>query len=290
MEAQLAATASAEPTSRYFEADGLKLHYLDWGGDSAKHTFVLLHGGAAHAHWWDYVAPQLVPYGHVVGLDFRGHGESQWSRPPHYGPQAYVEDLRGLIDHLGARAIVVGHSMGGAVAQWAAVMFPEKLEALIVVDSPHGPPPLWRRLMWRWRRRARGRDHRPELDSAEAVIRRFRLSPPQTYLSRDALARLALQGAEQLPDGRWAFRFDPQTRAWRRIGGSLRRPNLRNLGLPTLILRGTESTLVSHWRARLMHWRVKGSVFREIPRAFHHVPLDNPNDTAAAIIEFVRGL
>src|SRR5271157_4469861 len=124
MRTEPAATASAEPTSCFFEAHRLNLHYLDWGGDPRKRTFVLLHGGAAHAHWWDLVAPQLAPFGRVVALDFRGHGMSQWTRPPQYGPRAYVEELRALIEHLGTRPIVVGHSMGGAVAQWAAVLFP----------------------------------------------------------------------------------------------------------------------------------------------------------------------
>jgi pimeloyl-ACP methyl ester carboxylesterase len=188
------------------------------------------------------------------------------------------------------RPIIVGHSMGGAVAQWAAASFPELLTAMIVVDSPHGPPPLRRRLMWRWRRRARGLNERPELDSAEAVIRKFRLSPPETYLPKDLMAQLALKGAEQLPNRRWAFRFDPQTRAWRRIGGNLRRPRLQNIELPTLILRGDSSGLVSAHSARTMHRKIRGSVLREIPRAFHHVPLDNPDDTAAAIVEFVRSL
>ena len=64
-----AATVLAEPTHRYVEVAGLKLHYLDRGGDSDKRTFVLLHGGAAHAHWWDGVAPLLTPYGRVLALD-----------------------------------------------------------------------------------------------------------------------------------------------------------------------------------------------------------------------------
>ena len=62
MRTEPAAIASAEPTSCFFEAHGLNLHYLDWGGDARKRTFVLLHGGAAHAHWWDLVAPQLAPF------------------------------------------------------------------------------------------------------------------------------------------------------------------------------------------------------------------------------------
>jgi pimeloyl-ACP methyl ester carboxylesterase len=269
---------------------GLKLHYLDWGGDPGRRTFILLHGGAAHAHWWDLVAPQLTPFGHVVALDFRGHGLSQWSRPPHYGPQAYVEDLRELIKHLGTKPIVVGHSMGGAVAQWAGVTFPEMLRALVLVDAPNGPPPLRRRLMWQWRQRARGLEVRPELESAQAIIAKFHFSPPETYLSKDAMARLALAGAEQLPNGRWAFRFDPQTRAWRRISGHLRRPRLKDIELPTLILRGAESGLVEASHAHSMHQQLSGSILKEIPRAFHHVPLDNPEDTAAAIVEFAEAL
>ncbi len=287
MSHEQAATAIAEPTDRHFTVEGLTLHYLDWGGDARRRTFVLLHGGGANAHWWDFVAPQLVPYGRTIALDFRGHGRSDWARPPHYGPQAYLRDVCSLIESLGTRVVLVGHSMGGAVAQWVAARRPGLLEALIVVDSPHGPPPLWRRLMWRWRRKARG-GVRPELESAEQVIRKFRLSPPGTYLTKAELARLALLCAQQLANGNWAFRFDPETRAWRRTGGTLKRPRLKNLKFPVLILRGAESTLVGAGHARRMHRRVPGAVLKKIPRAYHHVPLDNPGDTAAAIVDFVE--
>ena len=284
-----AATVLTEPTHRNFEIDGLKLHYLDWGGDSDKHTFVLLHGGAAHAHWWDGVAPLLTPYGRVLALDFRGHGRSAWARSGVYGPPAYVNDVRGLIEHLRTRVVLVGHSMGGAVAQWSAVTYPELLEALIIVDAPHGPPPLFRRLMWRWRRKSQG-GKRPELRSADDIIRKFRLQPPETYVTRDQIERLALHGAEQLPNGTWAFRFDPETRAWRKHGAKMTRPKIRQIKMPTLLLRGDQSGLVSPSSMRRMHRKIRGSVYKEIPRAFHHVPLDNPGDTAAAIIEFVERL
>jgi pimeloyl-ACP methyl ester carboxylesterase len=284
-----AATAPAGPTSRFFEANGLRLHYLDWGGDASRRTFVLLHGGAAHVHWWDYVAPILVPHGRVLALDFRGHGRSQWVTPPHYGPPAYVQDVRGFVDEIGTQVVLVGHSMGGAVAQWCALMLADRLEALVIVDAPHGPPPLWRRLQWRWRRRAQG-GKRPELKSSADIARKFRLSPPGTYLTKEQLQELALKGAEQLPNGNWAFRFDPETRAWRRTEQPLKRPNLRRVSMPTLILRGAQSELVSMRVARRMKRRIAVSQYREIPRAFHHVPLDNPVATAEAIIEFVEGL
>lgn len=286
---QAATAAIAGPTNRFFEVDGIKVHYLDWGGDPRKRTIVLLHGGAAHAHWWDYVAPELTDHGRVLALDFRGHGRSQWSPERHYGPPAYIEDVRGLLDLLGTRVVLVGHSMGGAVAQWCALTFPEKIAALVIVDAPAGPPPLLRRLQWRWRRKAHG-GKRPELRSAQDIMRKFRLSPPGTYVTKDQLEQLALKGAEQLPDGNWAFRFDPETRAWRRRSARMRRPKIRRIGMPTLILRGAQSGLVSARRARSMNRKIKGSVLKEVPRAFHHVPLDNPEATASAIAEFVESL
>ena len=57
-----------------------------------------------------------------------------------------------------------------------------------------------------------------------------------------------------------------------------------------LILRGAESTLVRAGQARRMHRKIPDSTFKEIPRAFHHVSLDNPAGTAEAVIEFVESV
>src|SRR5260370_32082500 len=116
--------------------------------------------------------------------------------------------------------------MGGAVAQWVAVTHPELLDALIIVDAPHGPPPLLRRLMWRWRRKSQG-GQRPELRTAADIIRRFRLQPPETTLTRLEIERLAMLGADQLPTRAWAFRFDPALRALREHGARMNRPRLK---------------------------------------------------------------
>jgi pimeloyl-ACP methyl ester carboxylesterase len=280
---------TTEPVSRFISINGIRLHYADWSGAENGRTIVLLHGGAAHSHWWDGVAPALRPLGRVIALDFRGHGRSSWAQPPVYGPRAYVDDVRALLATFQRPIVLIGHSMGGEVAQWVAVEDPKLIDALVIVDAPAGAPPLWRRLMWQWRRRARG-GTRPELPSAEDVVRRFRLLPPGSYLTAEALRRLALQGAEQLPNGKWAYRFDPETRAWRRRAKGMRRPNLRAISAATLILRGAESTLVSARKARSMSRRIRGSVLCEIPRAYHHVPLDNPAATAAAIMDFLRAL
>lgn len=288
MASTVAATATAEPTSNFVTLNGIRLHYLDWGGDPGQGTIVLVHGGSANVHWWDLAAPRLTAGGRVLALDFRGHGHSQWASPPHYGPAGYINDIEGFLRFIGSPVILVAHSMGGAVAMWVAALHPDLLKGLVVVDSRGGPPPFWRKLQWRWRHRAKARP-RPELASAQDIIRRFRLHPPGSYLSDQALAELAIKSAVQLPNGRWAFGFDPQTRGWRQ-SGSVKLPSVRKVTARTLILRGAESTLLSARRARWLRHKIKGSVLKEIPRAHHHVPLDNPNDTAAAILEFKQSL
>jgi len=129
MQHQEAAIAGPRPTSAFARINGLKLHYLDWGtkhangGHShqrrlkpaATTTILLCHGGSAHCHWWDEVAPRLTEYGHVLALDFRGHGRSQWASQ--YGLAAHLDDLMTFVrDRLRKRVVLVGHSMGGEIA------------------------------------------------------------------------------------------------------------------------------------------------------------------------------
>ncbi|MGH7934209.1 MAG: alpha/beta fold hydrolase [Candidatus Binataceae bacterium] len=290
MQHEQAATAEAEPTSRFTEINGVKLHYLDWGGDRRKRTILMLHGGSAHVHWWDHVAPHLTGFGRVIALDHRGHGRSHWANPPVYGPSVYRGDICAFIrEHTGKPALLVGHSMSGEIAQRIAVEHPDLLSAMVIIDSPHGRPPLRTRLMWRWKRRKQG-GPRPEFKRAEDLVRRFRLSPPGHNLTSEALASLALKGAEQLPNGNWAFRFDPRTRIWRPKFGEMRKPSLKKVRVPVLILRGEHSALLSRRAARHLHRMIPGAVYKEISNAYHHVPLDNPQDTTAAIIEFIESL
>ncbi|MBV8053650.1 MAG: alpha/beta fold hydrolase, partial [Deltaproteobacteria bacterium] len=56
-------------------SDNLLLHGLDYGGQG-RSPLLFLHGGSAHAHWWDFVAPAFTEHFHVMALDQRGHGDS----------------------------------------------------------------------------------------------------------------------------------------------------------------------------------------------------------------------
>jgi pimeloyl-ACP methyl ester carboxylesterase len=299
MDPDAAAIVEARPTSIFACINGLKLHYLDWGARNATEahfnhpslkkarTIVLCHGGSAHCHWWDYVAPQLTQHGGVVALDFRGHGRSQWASQ--YGLAAHLDDLIAFLSKcVRQRAVLVGHSMGGEIAIRVALHSPQLLDGLVIVDASAAGLPLRTRLIWRWKRRKQS-GLRPEFSTSEALIARFRLSPPGHNLSPAALATLALKGAEQVSSGNWAFRLDPNTRK-PSAGWRLPRCRIENIRLPVLIIRGEHSRLVSEREARRMQRRIPGSKLKMIPSAYHHVSLDNPNATAAAIGDFVGSL
>ena len=300
MRHQPAAIAKAKPTSIFARVNGLKLHYLDWGASKAEGlhpqrrrlklvptTIVLCHGGSAHCHWWDRVAPRLTEHGRVLALDFRGHGRSEWAST--YGLAAYLDDLTRFIEgHVRERVVLVGHSMGGEIAMRVAVDSPQLLRGLVIADASPTGLPLKTRLLWRWKRRKQS-GVRPEFPTKEALVARFRLSPQGHNVTNAAIAELAVNGAEQLPNGSWAFKLDPNTRKltrdWRLPGC-----RIQEIRMPVLNLRGEHSSLVSARQAHRMQRRIPGSKFVTVPSAHHHIPLDNPDATAAAIIEFLTSI
>ena len=88
--------SSADPNDRFFEAQGLRLHYADWGSEAAP-PLILIHGGRDHCRSWDAVARALQPHFHVMAPDLRGHGDSDWAKGSSYSLSDYVYDLACLV-------------------------------------------------------------------------------------------------------------------------------------------------------------------------------------------------
>ena len=72
----------APSESRRIEVLGCPIHYLRWG-EPGRPGIVFIHGGAAHAHWWSFIAPHFTPEYCVVALDLSGHGDSGRRREYH---------------------------------------------------------------------------------------------------------------------------------------------------------------------------------------------------------------
>src|SRR5262245_32757662 len=105
------------PQDRFISVNGLRLHYLDWGGED-KQPLILLHGIGRVAHTFDHLAPHFTPNYHVMAVDMRGHGDSGWDPQGAYLVEDYVKDIESMASQLRLRNIVIwGNSTGGRVAQ-----------------------------------------------------------------------------------------------------------------------------------------------------------------------------
>jgi pimeloyl-ACP methyl ester carboxylesterase len=258
---------------------GLALHALEWG-EPGRPALCFLHGGSAHAHWFDAVVPAFVDRYHVLSLDQRGHGSSQWATDPAYATEDFARDLLGVMDTLGwARMTVVGHSMGGHNAMAFAAWHPERAERLVVVDSRPAIPA--ERLQTMHRRGDRGPMRHETLESA---LRSFRLLPRETVADPRLLAHLAREGITER-EGRFLYRFDPACNGRRRPtdGWAL----LERITAPTLLVRGEHSPILPREMATDMLARLPRARLVEIPGTYHHLVLDAPVAFAKVLDEFL---
>ena len=123
-----------QPTSRYVNNHGLRLHYLDYGRADLP-PMLLLHGMRDSALSWEIFARPMTDEYRVLSLDSRGHGDSDSAGPNGYRYDDYISDIEALADHLDLTdMIIVGHSAGGRYAWSYAVRHPDRVRALVIVD------------------------------------------------------------------------------------------------------------------------------------------------------------
>lgn len=232
---------------------------------------LLVHGVGGGAWVWHEVAPLLAGAGHVVAVDLRGYGESQWSTAGAYATDDHVSDLLELFrDELD----VVGFSWGGLVGLALAARRPELVRRLAIVDiapsSPLGeteirPLPLVVR------------------DQEEAVAAERALAPRAADATLEAVAALQTRPAE---DGRLVRKLDPFFAERWPFRSDDRWAELASLSCPALVVRAGDSPVLSREEADRMndHAHVR---LVEVPGCGHLVPLERPAELAAALTEFL---
>jgi non-heme chloroperoxidase len=131
---QLAAAAPPlPPKTGFVTANGIKLHYVDWGGSGD--TILFLPGFNDSAHVYDNFAPRFADHFHAIGLTRRGVGESDKPKDG-YDTSTRVEDIRQFLDALGiARVILIGHSMAGDELTLFASRYPQRIIKLVYYDA-----------------------------------------------------------------------------------------------------------------------------------------------------------
>ena len=277
---------SVVPIDAYFDHNGLRLHYVDWGSAGSP-PMLLLHGLRDSARSFDEFAAAMRGEHHVVALDSRGHGDSGWPASGAYRFEDLVSDVDATVEHLdashGRGLVMVGHSAGGRYAWAYAVEHPEAVRALIIIDIDPDPiNPQTQRdfeafhsepLVW---------------DSMDPVIEKLRNRP--MFAAEAMLRRQAQAITRDHPDGGVVWKSDPLVMA------EYERPDLwaswSKIQCPTLIVRGRRSTLLTHETAVKMREALPKHQVRlaELEDAAHWLYQDTPAAFEATVRWFLAGL
>jgi pimeloyl-ACP methyl ester carboxylesterase len=121
--------------SAHAEVNGVRLNYLDWGGEGPP--LVLLHGIGDNPHVFDDLAAELREQFRVVAYARRGHGQSD-APPGPYDAATLVEDLHQFLNHLKIkRASLLGWSMGGNEIGDFAGQYPDRVDKLVYLEGAY---------------------------------------------------------------------------------------------------------------------------------------------------------
>ncbi len=281
------------PVFRRFEgAEGLRLA-ADIRGEDDRPTVLLAHGGGQTRHAWGGAALALALRGwRTVSLDQRGHGDSDRSAAGRYLIEHFGADLRAVARELG-RPVAVGASLGGIAALLAEGESPEPvLRAVVLVDiTPRVRPEGVERIVSFMRAHAESGFASLE-EAADAVAAYL----PDRRRPRDLEGlRKNLRPGD---DGRWYWHWDPafigdaqsrqEDREPERLEASVR--VLARRGVPTLLVRGRNSDLVTEAEARAFLELAPHARFVDVSGAGHMVAGDRNDAFNTAVIRFLRDL
>ncbi len=278
-------TTQVQPQDKTVFANGLNLHYLDWG-TVGKPAMVLLHGLRGHAHSWDDFSGAVCQQYHVLALDQRGRGLSDWAKDGDYSTGAYVADLAAFCDALGLDSpVLVGHSMGGRNVISFAARYPQGAKKLVIVDmgpdlDPKGQERIRREL-----------SAAPDVfDSSEAAVEY--MSRQNRFASDTVLRRRLLHVTKELSNGKTGWRYDPAIQMpWQQAAAPPLEdlwPQVRSISCPALVVRGAETDILPLDGARKMVEAMPDGRLVEVQRAGHMVFEDNPDGFLEAVSGFLK--
>lgn len=263
-------------TEHTIVVEGCPVRYLRWG-DAARPGLVLVHGGAAHAHWWSFLGPLLTQHYSVVAPDLSGHGDS--GRREIYPRRTWAEEVMAVARdaRFPGPPILVGHSMGGLVSIVAAALHGDELAGTIIVDAPvRRPDP-------ETQEGERGRAFRnpKTYPSRQAAREHFRLIPPQPCDNAFIVDYIADKSLKEV-EGGYTWKFDPAVFALARREAM--HEHLSNVRCRVALMRGELSYVVPPETGEYMYELLRRNApIVEIPEAHHHLIIDQPLAFIAAL-------
>jgi pimeloyl-ACP methyl ester carboxylesterase len=230
-------------------------------------ALILIHGaGGSHLHW--PAALRRMPGATVYAVDLPGHGRSEGPGREHI--EDYVADIVRFMDAVGvSRGVLVGHSMGGAIAQMTALMAPERVAGLVLVGTGarlRVAPALLDGIL----QDARG---------ALALITEWAWGP-------EADPAMVARGRQMMA------RVNPRV-VWGDFAACDRfdiRERVGEITAPTLVITGSEDRMTPPKFGQWLAEHIPGARFVLVEGAGHMVMLEKPDQVASAVREWLKAV
>jgi pimeloyl-ACP methyl ester carboxylesterase/catechol 2,3-dioxygenase-like lactoylglutathione lyase family enzyme len=275
----------AIPASRFITVNGLRIHYLDFGGDGPP--AVLHHATGFHAWTWTPIAEALSSRYRVFALDARGHGDSdkpasayQWS--------AFISDLVAFVEALAlGRVLGVGHSLGGTTTAGAAAERPDLFAAVALLDPILFPREALGQSIAENPMALAARKRRSLWNDTQEAFASYRGRGPFARWPDDVL-RLYVEHGFEPAEGGVRLKCPPEVES-QVFGLELRFDPwsaLERLERPALLVRGAESTAFSANDAAEALRRLRSGELRTIEDAGHMFPMERADVAASVILDF----
>ncbi|RJP48927.1 MAG: alpha/beta hydrolase [Anaerolineaceae bacterium] len=282
----------ADPDSKFIEVNDVTIHYKEQG--NGETTFILLHGFGASAFSWREVMDDFAARGRVIAYDRPAFGLTErpmpetWKTNP-YSMDANIELLRGLMDALGIeKAVLVGNSAGGAVSVAFALRYPERMDALVLVDpglgGGRGPQfPDW---VLPLMRTPQARHIGPLLvrdiavSGDETILRAW--SDPSKVTDEIFEGYHKPLQANNWDRGLYELTFAP--------AHSELRPLLPNLKTPTFIIGGEDDLIIRPWYFEAIAPEIPGAQLVLLPNCGHVPQEECPDVFMQEIIQFLESV
>lgn len=275
---------STAPQPFQFDAGAVTLAGDRWGGgDGERPAVVLLHGGGQTRHSWRRTAERLAADGwDVVALDARGHGDSDWHPDRDYELDGFVDDLVAFVGTLDRPPVLVGASLGGITSLSAIGRHPDLAAGLVLVDVVVAVEPTGvDRIRTFMTAHLDGFASLDEVADAIAAYNPLRKRPRNV----DGLRK----NVRLREDGRWYWHWDPAVmriddEPQRHVPAERLQAAAARVSVPTLVVRGLQSDVVSDAGVADLLERIPGSRVTDVAGAGHMVAGDD-NDVFATTLE-----
>ena len=273
-----------QASSHAVTVNSAEVHFRQWPSQSDRQGLLLVHGHAANAHWWDWIAPGLMERFNVAAIDLTGNGDS--GHRSVYSSATYAEEMLAVSQAAGQEApVLVGHSFGGTLARLATYLHPDAFSALLLIDSAlpaqtgRREPPTMPRVRTR------------HYKSLQQAMRRFRLRPPQPAPAPEVIRHIAEHAVRKEPQG-YRFKLDPAIFA--KMTDEPPFPDARSmlagLKVPCGLIYGEHSRFFDPDSIAAVTPLFREGCVRGVTGAHHHLFLDDPEQSLDVMREVLDRL